>query len=539
MAWALILHDNQEMRELLEGAVRAALDGMPCHGVQNVDDANNLLRLLDPNHTECALIVASLTVRLDASHAPSVDRRELTGLDFVRQLRSARAADATRASADAALAGQVTTGVDDPPALLIASFIDAERAAEVAKVANTQMIGAQDLFTDLVGQVRKAARIGLTAPQYRVDLDIVLRAGQQCSWRMKGSRGNAVEDTAVMDINASELDTLRTLSGQAGYGNAEYLQALGLSVYKVLMADSLKSGDLEVKLNNSVSSFGGLSVARIRFNVDQSTHRIHLETLAKPLVQNGCPEFWMLKTPMFRKFGNRGGRDPLFKDSRSRTGPVKCLLIQGKVASFAVGKPFNAAFPELKGAKAEIDWLADFLQTHDPTIGEVVVLRHADFEPGTFAAAIEKALTTGGFGLVHYCGHSALHEASDHAYLLLGGHEDDLLRIEDFSAWAAITVQFVFLSSCQGACSQFVMKLVETELVPAVAGFAWPVLDAVAIGFAKSFYGSLFGTDRDARYLEYSFMRAKRQLHRDYESAAHWVAPLLFMQVFDTQTAAT
>ena len=512
MAWAMILHDNEEMLLFLQGAISDALKGTECSVARNVDEASRILKR--KGHADCKLIVASLTVRLDASHAPGVERRELTGLDFVRSLR--------------------TDDPETPPALLVASFIDTERVAQVSQVPNTRLLSAQDLFVNLAREVRAAANWGLTAPKYRVDLDIVLRAGQKCSWRMKGSGGIAIEDTAVMDISDAELDSLKELSQPAGAGNPQFLRRLGLSVYKVLMADSLKSGDLEVKLNNSVSSFGGLSVARIRFNVDHSTHCIHLETLAKPQVQNGNPEFWMLKTPMFRKFGDRGGRYPLFKDRASQTGSVHCLLIQGKVSPFAVGAPFTKGYPALKGAKEEIDWLEEYLASREPKIGELKVLRHADFPRGEFADAIRQALATGRFGLVHYSGHSELEETSGRAYLLLGGDEHDVLAIDEFSAWAG-SVQFVFLSSCQSASSQFIMKLVETE-VPAVAGFAWPVLDDVALNFSQAFYESLFGKDRDNRYLEYSFMRAKQHLHRTYPANAHWVAPLLFMQVFDTQS---
>jgi hypothetical protein len=511
MAWVLVIHDNEEMLGFLEGAVLGALAGRTCRTARNIADGRKLLS--DWGRRDCVLVVSSLTARLDASHVPDAQRHELTGIDFIREIR-----------------GDDAGG---PPALLVASLIDTVRAASLAEVPNARLLSAQDLFGNLEAELRTAVQFGLGKPKYRVDLDIVLRTGQQCRWSMKGSGGIGIEDADVMDISRAELETLENLSQPAGGADDKFLESLGLNVYKVLMADALKSGDLEMKLRDSVKNVGGMSVARIRFNVDQSTHRIHLETLAKPTRRDGSPEFWMLKTPMFRKFGDRGGRLPLFKDRASQTGRIHCLVIEGKTDQFAVGAPFTRAFPALKGAAAETTWLETFLADPGRDNVQVTVLRHAGFAAGTFVDAIKQELSTGHYNLVHYAGHSAIDKSSSGAYLLLGGHANDLLPAAEFSSWAS-SVQFVFLSSCQSANSQFVMKLVETA-VPAVAGFAWQVSDAIALKFSQAFYGILFGTDRDSRYLEYAFMRAKQELHRAYPATSHWVAPLLFLQVFDAE----
>jgi len=511
MAWVLVIHDNEEMLGFLEGAVLGALEGRVCRAARNIADGRKLLS--EWGRRDCELVVASLTARLDASHVPDTQRHDLTGLGFIREIR-----------------GDDAGG---PPALLVASLIDTARATSTAEVPNARLLSAQDLFGNLANELRTAVECGLGQPKYRVDLDIVLRAGQQCRWSMKGSGGIGIEDAAVMDISRSELETLENLSQPAVHANGKFLESLGLNVYKVLMADALKSGDLEMKLRDSVKNVGGMSVARIRFNVDQWTHRIHLETLAKPATQFGSPEFWMLKTPMFRKFGDRGGRMPLFKDRTSQTGRIRCLVIEGRTEQFAVGAPFTRGFPALKGAAAETDWLQNFLVSAPGSNVEITVLRHAKFPAGTFVDEIRRELATGRYGLVHYAGHSAIDDVGQGAYLLLGGHARDLLPVAEFSSWAR-SVQFIFLSSCQSANSQFVMKLVETD-VPAVAGFAWQVSDAIALKFSQAFYGILFGTDRDSRYLEYAFMRAKQELHRNYPATAHWVAPLLFLQVFDAE----
>jgi hypothetical protein len=521
MGWTLILHDNDDMLGYLAGAVGAVLTADRCRLARNVQDAQALA--FSEGMSQCRLIVASLTARASASAVPDVDRRELSGLDFVRQLRGLG----------------VTT-----PALLVCSFIDTERVSEATGVEGVQLIGAQDLAGNLAERVRALSgpasapgvAAGPAAPaRYRVDLDIVLRHRQQSCWSMRGAGGIAVEDSGKLDIDDTELDDLRGRSDLRSSPSSMAMQSLGLSIYKLLMADNLKSEDLEIKLNNSVHSYGGLSIARIRFNVDERTHPIHLETLAKPDKLSETPDFWMLRAPMFRKYGDRGERPPLFKDRRSQVEPVDCLLILGCDEAFAAGAPLLREFHALPAARRESAWLGDWLASRGQEVGRITVLRHADYAEGAFAQAVRQELAAHPYALVHYCGHSDIGD-DETAYLAFGGADSDLVTAEDFAGWTS-SVQFMFLSSCHSAKASFIMKLVRAK-VPAVAGYAWPMEDAVAACFTEAFYTCLFSEGRDHRYLEYSFMQAKRLLHRRYRSQGHWVAPQLFMQMLDHQAAA-
>jgi hypothetical protein len=515
MGWVLVIHDNDEMLDALGGAVESALSPGSVKTAHNIAEGRSLLA--DYGRVNCDLIITSLTARLDASHAPDPFRRELTGLDFIREVR-----------------GEAS---DLPPALLIATLIDSERASSVASVPNAKVLNVKQLFTSLEDDIRAAARGRLNA-RFRIDLDIFLRGEGHCRWTMRGTGG--VEDAAVMDITGSELAELGDLSQPAGSGGADFLGRLGLSVYKLLMADSIKSGDLEVKLRDRAYGAGGLSTARIRFNVDKITHRIHLETLAKP-ASDGKPEFWMGKVPMFRKFGDRGERFPLFKDAASQKGRVKCLVIQGDSREFTAQFDGDARvekdYRPLKGSDGEVAWLKDFLGSRPSENLEVKVIRYADprDEQTAFVDVIRAELASNQYGLVHYSGHSEFFEQVNQGFLVLGGKSRDVFAVDAFAQWAQ-AAQFVFLCSCESADSRFVMRLVEAG-IPAVAGYAWKIKDSIAREFCQQFYGVLFGDTRDRRYLEYSFMRAKDALRLAHPKESHWVAPMLYMQVFEPECA--
>lgn len=535
MTWVLVINQNQEMLDFLTGAVSSVLlPEAPCLAAQNLARAQ--AHMVDWGTRACALIVCSPTAPPDASQAPELDGRSLHGVDFIQELRQRLG--------------------NEPPVIFIAAFADTERAAEIARVPNAHCIGTNDLYQQLRAEVERAVpRLVLSRtavsereepppPQSRaverspatchVDLDIVLRAGQQCTWSIRGSE-MPVEDTGVMDIKSEEIEKLMALSRPAGSADADFLRTLGVDLYRTLMQDSIKSDGLEIALNVSVTPLGGMEFARIRFNVDEKTHRILLETLAKP-DRGATPQFWMLRSPMFRKLGGRGTRHALFQNPGTRDAPVDCLLIQGRVDRFAAGKPFQRYFSPVPNAQKEISWLEDYLKDNrtDFGIGTVEVLRYGE-HAGTFAQAVEEKLREHKFELVHYAGHSALDD-DEQPWLVFGGEPDDTVDLSLFAQWAR-PAQFVFLSSCESADSRFIMELVQRE-VPAVIGYAWEVQDTVAVEFAQAFYAKLLGGGRDKRLLEYSFMAAKQSLHRSYPKKAHWAAPLLFMQVFDTPAAA-
>jgi hypothetical protein len=76
-------------------------------------------------------------------------------------------------------------------------------------------------------------------------------------------------------------------------------------------------------------------------------------------------------------------------------------------------------------------------------------------------------------------------------------------------------------------------------MVPAVLGYRWPIGDSAARNFAECFYRHLFEDPDGNRYLEYAFMKAKRDLHKAHlgmsGARAMWAAPLLVMQLTQSE----
>jgi len=508
--WALIVNPVPEVQELLAGAVESLLPGV--RPVLSANLAHARSQLMEWGLGRCRLIVCSPTAPLDAQQTPSLDARDLHGIAFVRELRQAYG--------------------EQPPVIFPAAFTDGERAAALAGLKNARCIGMKELYRQLKREIDIFV-LGKNDPRkYHLDVDILLHSEQPCRWTMRGPDGAAPEETGAIDLQARDIADLTTLSMVAEHGKANYLRLVGEHVYDAIM-NPAKSDGLKKKLDDSLELVGGMEHARIRFSVDAQTGGILLETLVMPDRVTSQLEFCMKKAPIFRKLGSRGARQPLFQDPSRREEPVDCLLVQGCTAKFDLGQPHAKELPAASQAKAEIDWLADYLDVHreEYGIGTVRVLRYGQQE-GSFARAIEDALADRDYELVHYAGHSGL-DAAGQARLYLGPGAGEQPEVGDFSRWAR-EVQFVFLSSCQSANSQFIVKLVDKD-VPAVIGYAWPVQDGPAMAFARAFYRELLEGGRDRRRLEYSFMAAKQALHTAWPDASHWAAPLLFMQVMDAR----
>lgn len=511
--WALVVNSNPDLLQMFSGAVEELLPGVRC--VAEQDLARAQAQVQDWGIQRCSVIICSPTAVPDRNQPPALDARDLHGIEFVRRLRAAHG--------------------DAPPVIFPAAFTDAERASALAGLSNVRCVGMKELYKNLRREIDNFV-LGKNDPRnYHLDVDILLDSEQPSRWFMRGPHGATSEETGVIDMQKRDLADLLTLSELAHAGSEAFLRLLGRRVYETVM-NPARSDGLKQKLDDSVELLGGMEHARIRFNVDAHTQRIQWETLVMPDRTTSELEFCMMKAPIFRKLGKRGGRQPLFQDRMRRAEPVDCLLIQGCARAFAVGAPHSRSFLDIAGAVEEIDWLEEFLDVNREQygIGTVTVLRYGE-QPGSFAAAIEQALTDREYELVHYSGHSAL-DAAGQACLFFGGGAGEQVDVAKFSRWAR-DVQFVYLSSCQSANAQFILKLVDKD-VPAVIGYAWHVQDDVALAFARTFYHELLAGGRDRRRLEYSFMAAKQDLHARWPGSPHWAAPLLFMQVMDAESVA-
>jgi hypothetical protein len=531
--WAMVLHPNNELAEMIGSFVSEQLPRVDIERVGTLEGARRLLR----KHGEgsCRLIVAGMRAPRTPSERLPLDGSQLTTLEFVREIRE---------------------GNDVLPVLLFASLDDPGRAIDVGELANVHVVGGGAGFVPALRAALKRM-LGPAAEHQPlrscVDLDIELHHGTY-RWSLR-RLSPPLEDAGALDVDRSKLEDVRgLLIEEDAPPRAGALAVVGRMLYKAVMAaNTNRKGTRLAELFNQSCK---LESARIRFNVDAYTHPILVEALTEPTEEGEEPNFWMLQAPIFRKYPRAGQRYPLFKDCASRKQPLDWLIIQGRLTDFHAPAPVNRDLPDIPLVAEEVDWLEDFLLTNRAKfgIGDVRVLRYPDEakDDRPFAEQLKNVLAEKDWRVVHYAGHSAKSANGSGAFLVTGSEDSDIINVQDFAAWAKggansgrlvngvedAGPQFVFLSSCESADSYFVLQLVE-RMVPAVLGYRWPIGDSAARNFAECFYRHLFEDPDGNRYLEYAFMKAKRDLHKAHlgmsGARAMWAAPLLVMQLTQSE----
>jgi hypothetical protein len=532
--WVLVITRDPELRRFVAEAVANELDLRPELVVDAGSIAEGESALAARGAGSCGLVVASVTAPLSRRHSPPLDATDLTALEFARRVRGAPG--------------------KTPPFLFLVAFNDLERLKELAKIADAcTVVCGVDLYKrlpDAIAELMRpgSARTGL--PCINVDITLTEKASQ---WQLR-ARGalDAVDDGGVLNIRRAELDNLIRRS-EVEMPDPAQLRRIGTTLFKTLMQNELDQQDLYGSFQQALGRlsarnqrFRDLELARIRFVVDKHTHPILLETIGRRL-KDSEPDFWMLKAPIFRKYEQRADQYPLFKDRMSRSEPLDCLLIEGCTVPFQAPDPVPRRLESIPLARDEVDCLQAFLdgiRQKDPLlkIGEVKVLSYprdaADPEASDrFAAEIRRVLETGAsarrpWRLVHYAGHSAK-GLDDRGYLVVGPGRQGLVDAEAFAVWAR-KAQFVFMSSCRSAGAYFVTRLVE-RTIPAVLGYRWLVDDRVARAFSERFYRHLFEDEVGRRFLEYAFLKARKDLYRADTRSSAWASPILVMQMLDPQ----
>lgn len=519
---ALVIDQEVTVSTILAGALRKALK-MDSVCVRNLHDAQEVLRRSGIDAFK--LIVSDIGAPLDMDASRPVGRILPTAVDFLRGIRA---------------------GSDDPPCIFVVEAADGEYMEHLRDLRNVELLAVGSAL-DLPDVARKMLDQvpGKPKPMPR-PLDVNIRlTGDLNVWELK-NKERGIELTGTINIPPQELEDLLLDSSMVGAIvpgkpnlNAMLIRRLGLRLYNCLAGNTINS-----KLGESISGLTNclalLESTRLRFELNARTSGLVVEVLARPTGdgQDAAEDLWMLKLPIFRKYGNLGGRPPLFKDQASRDGPVKCLLIEGETRSFSSSGAVAKRFDPLRHVDEEIKWLAVHLARYQERchLAPPKVLRAANYEAGEFGAVVRRTLAEEPWQLIHYSGHSEM-GTDNKPYLVLGAMEEDLLDLDTF-ARCAPHAQFVFLNSCRSAESSFILRLVERN-IPAVAGYAWHVPDRLADRFSREFYMNLFPEDETGaqRFLEYAFMRAKAGLYKANSQDPMWTAPLLFMQTLDSQEA--
>jgi len=524
MDWILVVFGTREM----EIATMACLKGvLPYEFVcaRNLADAR--AALLDNGRRGCKLIVSSLAPPLTAEQAVPVDRGVPTALDFLREVRGA---------------------ATDPPCIFIDPAPGAEHNEALRGLGQVLLMSTEDMLDHLAhhaqGFVAGKAPLPV-AEEHLLDVDIVL-GRQMCRWSLTSTKGVGGAESGWFKLTNDHLERLVTDSQLVGLTRSDaqdvtrkLILRLGRDLYRCFASDQPETNNLWDAVSRHTDRMRMLEKARFRFQVDSVTSQLLVEALSREDVDAPDSEnYWLLQTPIVRRFGETGDRLPLFKDHQSREQPVQCLIILGNPSKFAATGALGKSYPAIDQAADEVTWLHEYLSANHAVFGLAPpeILRYSDYARGSFGPAVRKALASGRWQLIHYSGHSDIGPDGT-GYLVLGDHQDDLIDIDGF-ARAAAHAQFIFLNSCRSANVRFIQRSVERN-IPAVAGYAWPIRDDIAAEFSRTFYVNLFGEREKLsnRFLEYAFMRARRHLHRQYQLDTVWSSPLLFMQSLKSERA--
>jgi hypothetical protein len=526
MNWALIIHDDPDMRESLCGIVekKLGLPGDSVIAVQNYEAVSDRL-LLRYGLGNCQVVIASFGAPASAAQSPALEGDLSTAHAFLQKLRGVKA---------------------DLPFIFLTRLVDESVQNAVADLPNTRLLKIKHFSETLapaIGQLVLHERPDIERPPHDVDLDIWLMLGGACAWHIRGPKGDVKDLGGNFDIDKGEIKELVKFSKAAAEGEDRaaslrlfLIEQLGRRLYEMLFANSLKNDKLEPRLTQQIHVKGSdyLEAVRFRFHLDSDTSELLVETLGESLSEGekNKIKYWMLSAPICRKYGNHGERYALFKDPVTQTGAINCLIIQGQAGQFEAGPPVRRRFPEIRLARQEAAELGKTWDRHkaDFRIDTLRLMQPEDYVGKNYGAAVRTVLAEGHWHLVHYAGHSTV--AEGRGYLVLGDGPDDILDIDTFARSTRDT-QFVFLNSCSSAKGEFIARLVEKN-IPAVLGYAWPLDDTAALAFSRKFYDELFNGKQSTRFLEYSFMRAKAHLYNTFRDQPAWAAPLLFLQTSES-----
>jgi hypothetical protein len=528
MTWALIIHDDPDMRESLSGIVekKLGLSGECVIAVQNYAAMDDQM-LMRYGVQDCQVVVASFGAPSSATQSPALEGDYAVGLGFMNRLRAIRA---------------------DLPFIFLPRVINGEAQNVFAQLTNVRLLKIRhfaEMLAPAIGELVLHERPDVERPPHDVDVDIRLNLGGTCTWGIRGPKGDGLEEFGVFAIDKDQITELLEYSEAAAEGKDAaapqrlfLIEKVGRKMYEMLFANSLKNEKLEPILARKIHVQGAdyLEAVRFRFHLDSRTSKLLVETLGESF-SDGAEnkvKYWMLSAPIYRKYGSHGERHPLFKDRASETGSIDCLIIQGQADPFDAGPPVRRRFPAIPLARRETADLGTSWEEHrtDFRIRTVHIMRPEDYVGKNYGEEVRTALVKGNWHLVHYAGHSVI--VDGRGYLVLGSGPDDALDIDTF-ARSTCKTQFVFLNSCSSARGEFIARLVEKN-IPAVLGYAWPLEDTAALAFSQKFYDELFNGKKSTRFLEYSFMRAKAYLYNTFQDQPSWAAPMLFLQSGESES---
>jgi len=300
-----------------------------------------------------------------------------------------------------------------------------------------------------------------------------------------------------------------------------------------LMKEIFRSKEAYALFQNLRDKVGGLENISIRFYVNRQMHPLILEALNE--YSGGHREFWMLKTPICRKYDIGIGKlrfPPLFEDEETRTKSLNCLIIKAVVSGWA--DEINKNLQSLKNIEPEANKIELLSQQYarKPTNVKIDVL-----EGDVSEEAVQTKLENGTiWHIVHFAGHSYYVPCENNhsqgcGFVALQKDKGCQTRVQSvpiklFGNWLRkARTRFVYMSSCDSSNDDFVYELASNG-IPAVLGFRWDLEDSIAAEHVEHFYKNLF----QLRSLEYAFMSTRQKMYYLHKMHNIWAAPMLMMQ---------
>lgn len=543
MLWQLIVHHDEDMREMLEDGVRAAFAslGLPARPVDksNIERAG---RALDDHGLDtCSLVVVGSSTPADGTSSIGLTGREPT-MQFIRQLKGFW---------------------QQLPVVVISNAPDERLAGFLEAYDRTALLAADARL----GETLREAVRSLVGGQPRlssacVRLHIHLRDRRSASWEMLrtgGAKLRTFRASGTLAIDSRKLDDILDESARL---DAEVsldsfrprsFARLSRDLSDLLFSGAADNADCWSKFSRQRDEAGGMGHMRVRVTLDDEMHTLMLEALRDPSAAS-LADCWILNAPMYRHAMPRGS-EPLFRDPESRNGPINALVVQADAqpGNVPLGDERVLAFEGLPHAAHEAAELEALLQRHAG--GSVRRVDLGDADPTPPVERLLKVLVDEappqGWQLVHFCGHAFTARPLG-ACLVLRADRGGALPVHRLATALART-QFLFLNACQSAKDPSVLRALEQQ-VPALLGYQWKVRDERAFNFARLFYRALFERGAPSyRYLEYAFMRARRLAYEEAVNEAQarlladggdtaagiedamrdhsWISPVLVMQM--------
>lgn len=511
LRWHLIIHGDEDVRDLAGDAIRAAATAAKVKSnpikVGNLDEARRTIDDWDIDGCDLVVIEA----------AAAADRRSRRGnrglegmLAFVKEVKKLRPC----------LPVIVLTPTADGSLTLVLTAFEATEHAELLTEWRDWL---EQRATELLSHTASAGKAHLV-------LDITLASDDQRTWRIRRTGDSSFQDFGDLYVEERKLAKLINRSNAIERsvereGWESDLRDFSDDLITMLFEEAPLNRKLWRKFVDHRARVGGVENTRVRVTLNEETHPILVEALRDDDDQT----YWMLKAPIFRTYRRRMEGTPLFKDRKSRDGPINCLVIQADPAAGNVPEgPWCQALAALPAIEEEsLHCVRKFESMRGAGIGEVHRLSIADIDDDPIDALNAK-LAERDWHLVHFAGHSVVSSAGE-AGLVLAAERDGVVRVADLANKLSGT-QFLFLNSCRSAAPYVVMRAVENQ-VPSLLGFRWAVPDASGARFAASFYDNLFDRSQPSyKYIEYAFMRARSAVHARDASDPTWASPVLVMQ---------